>query len=516
MYELKTKSYKRTPIHPNHFQLLTELLDTLNETKRSLTAEPENQHELGTQLLELVEHIDRIGATSSKIPRKLRHALSSIPWNKLVGIQQNIPKTIVFAKVDSIHRKLTKVLDKCIPVLEDVVDQATPLAIVSDTANKLDSLHNSTVEPGKILCEIRPSRPVEGSSPPLVQVLPGDDFVPCVSREVDSWLHRLSLRQQQSLIGRLESPRPEQYMSGYWELFYNQLMVSKSWNVFKDPVVGNFTPDFFVTSGNDCFMLEITGEWPEGYIKLRLVILRELIQRLSELNSSIALTLHVKTWKNWAFDCERILKFIHNWTKSINPIEHKYHCVDLSILGFPAVIAAASRYDAAATNDGSPVFWTTPPTETSKKMREIIRGKANRYKEICRKLPYIIGVCLQDNREIDELNFCRTLYGEFCAEISGFERRVRLQSSHGRFFRPTGHKHVSALIVSARRWRGDRIEHNLRVFHNPWARFPLHQSFFAGHPQLVPEHRETKAPVTLHWSDFDKREVQLIDQHFGT
>ncbi|MBX9693602.1 MAG: hypothetical protein K2Z81_14530 [Cyanobacteria bacterium] len=507
MFDLKNDD-ARIAIPAEDYEKMVLIFNALTETSSILQEIQIDHEESHIYSLAAAKLVDIVAVASSRIRISTMRIFPNVPWNDLLRIRSLMPfeDTIVFGDC---WNDLSKQIKNAIPAIKQIIEKTvpfqmkvTPQGVVEFQNVSLDQSVQSESAFGKKLTRAVPSK-----FSPQVMVRMCSSSDPAVQAHRDQlelWISNLPRSQRNCILGRLHCIDDDiGAMSAYWELFYLDYFRRKSWSAVKDPYLDGSRPDYLVVAEQASFVMEISGEWPPQKCQDAMVEYAKLLDILNRLKTPFFLEIQMAAWCS-KLEIFNLVNHIKQWLTTVNPATRRAE-LELNIYGFQGRVAARPRGSIASTH-GTIISWTTPDLEDPTKIGTVIRRKSQTYKRACEKWnrPYIIAVCLQDNKEIDELDICRTLFGAFRMKIEQTSRRITLQDLDQNVLAMGQHEHVSAVIINSRRLRNNRWEYDLRVFHNPWAQCPLDYKLFKGHPQLIPD-SESGNIIDLVWTDFHRR-----------
>ncbi len=308
-----------------------------------------------------------------------------------------------------------------------------------------------------------------------------------------SWLAEVPQPHQASWERRLKSKLDHPHYSVRLELYLHHYFGSNGWGIDVEPGMPGSpnTPDFKVTRGGDCIIVEAKTVLDAQADEQQTQRLRQLaddltkklsktviIEPLSDLPSSLPTKKIVpQIEERAATQASGILEFDINDT-------HQNGSYSLKILILP---------NYSSTNEVSGVQGMISDVHnitTGSRIRRALEEKAGKYGQI--DVPFLIAIYGKGEFPVRPRDEIVALFGDRGLLIpkSAKEQVIEIPRSNG-FFNTIRqgkhyHEHISAVLFYRFKWLSDSHIHQIHIYHNPFALRFMNPGFFPNVPQLVP------------------------------
>ena len=312
-------------------------------------------------------------------------------------------------------------------------------------------------------------------------------------REFLSWLTDVPEPNQSVWEGRLKSGLDHPHFSVRLELYLHQYFKSDGWHIDIEPcmLVSPNKPDFKVTRGEDCILVEAKAVLEEKATAQQTQILRQLadnltsklsrdiiIQPLSDLPSSLP------TWKirnqieqHAKTQADEVLEFDLR-------DEHLNMPYSLKVVILPKGSEPAEAGGVGGTVSGMHML------AIGRRIRDALEQKAAKYGEI--DVPFLIAIYGKGEFPVQTKDELDALFGDrvFLVPTKGKGAVTESRKPNG-FFTSTRegtHRHaqVSAVLFYRFKWFEDNHVHQIHIYHNPFTQRTINTSLFPEVPQMVP------------------------------
>ena len=321
----------------------------------------------------------------------------------------------------------------------------------------------------------------------------------CV-REWHQWLSEIkNAKKKLELERRLKSSHTADHFSARQELFFHHYFVSKGWGIEWDPLRPKRSPEFLAKEDAQEIFVEARISNPEAQFVQQEEFSRGLKVELEQ----IPLPHHVYFFADAPTPPlaifnevkDQIIEFVRreferfldsgasekdvDWVSVIRGTRYQITCTL-----YREQIVPQQTLNVRYSLGGS--------AEIGAKLYEDIEEKTNRYGELGK--PYIISVWGRGYSTVTEEK--AALYGQQAIQINrdadgnlvGPAESV-IQPNGIFFIREDGqlkYRQVSAIVFYQHTLRDEDNEHQLRVYHNPYACHPLDLAVFPAYPQFAP------------------------------
>jgi len=321
------------------------------------------------------------------------------------------------------------------------------------------------------------------------------DDLPLVAakQEFLSWLSELPEPNQTVWEGRLKSDQDHPHFSVRLELFLHHYFKSNDWAIEIEPDMPESPnkPDFRVTHGEDCVLVEAKAVLEEKSTTQQTQILRQMadnltnklsrdiiVQPLSDLPSSLPtkkirdqIEQHAKT------QADKVLEFDLR-------DEHLNTPYSLKVVILPKGSEPAEAGGVGGTVSGVRML------AIGRRIRDALEQKAGKYGEI--DVPFLIAIYGKGEFPVQTRDELDALFGDrvFLVPTKGRGTVTKSQKPNGFFtsMRDGTHRHeqVSAVLFYRFKWLEGNHIHQIHIYHNPFAQRIVNTNLFPGVPQMLP------------------------------
>lgn len=310
-------------------------------------------------------------------------------------------------------------------------------------------------------------------------------------REFLSWLAEVSEPARTVWRGRLESELDHLHLAVRLELFLHHYFKNNDWSVEIEPeMLGSPNkPDFKVTRGEDCILVEAKTVLGEQSIAQQTQELRQLadnltnklsrdviIQPLSGLPSNLPTKrIRAQIEQRAETQANEILEFdlsgMHLGTQ-----------YSLEVVILPRSSESTESGGVGGTISG------VHKLEMGKRIRDALEQKAGKYG--CIDMPFLIAVYGAGEFPVGSRDELDALLGDRVWNLHLSDQVTERRKPNG-FLTSVRegkrrHEDVSAVLFYRFKWLEDSHVHQMHIYHNPFALRPLRPDLFPGVPQMVP------------------------------
>lgn len=335
---------------------------------------------------------------------------------------------------------------------------------------------------------------------------------------IEKWFDNLPEEVKADFRGRLRSKRDGDFLSAYYELVFHQYCLEVGWNVTKDKVFNNKTPDLFIETDDNKFVIEVLVLQKSDIDKKNNERFNDLLRKIETIDTRYLLSVDLEEWLNEDSDIDKIVRLIATQITSLGKINNKEE-LELNESGFHGKITVYLNKDYKPR--GKILSWSPPggffafPTDRIKnEMRKKI-AKYNFFKEM--GIPFVVAICSDEAPFISHSALDWTLYGRMVVtwNINEPDAEAKSGRDNSGFITPnpglmweTQNTGLSAVIFCSRHWGQEKVLYDMRVYHNAWARNKLDSKYFEQIPQFVEVNNDPNF-VTLEWINNNKQLVNF-------
>ncbi len=313
--------------------------------------------------------------------------------------------------------------------------------------------------------------------------------------QLETWFRNCPEKDRVALLDRLRSGAETTHVSAFYELVFHEFFIRRNLRVIKEPQILNKKPDFMVVGDDGWFLLEVTA-WHDFDTPESRKIIRMFLDFLDKCTDQMILSVEFEALP----DPARFVAFrdaVCEWIDALSDAEapaSKRFTLEQS--GFQGTIHARMR-DGIRT--AGAVYEWFPPRSTLSDTELACKRPFDRDFDYIKEVnaPLVVAVGCRDNVALDETTICQKLFGAHEMTSAQHRRGVHLLCREDERFNSERNKRKSAIVFCARRWDRGTMVFDMKVVHNPWARFPLPESAFGSVPQLKP--RTASDPTLLEW-----------------
>lgn len=335
--------------------------------------------------------------------------------------------------------------------------------------------------------------------------------------QIEKWFKNLPSRVMPDLYNRLRSKDDGNFLSAYYELVFHQYCLEEGWDVTKDKEINNTTPDLFVKTPENQFVVEVLVLQKSDVEKRNDSNFRQLLRNVEAIETKYLLSIDLDEWLSEDMELDKIIDLIATKVRDEgNLTENKE--ISISDFGFKGRIGIHPRKDYEPI--GKVLSWSPPggsfefPTT---RIRSEMRKKIRKYcflKEM--KIPLVLAVCSDEAPFISHNAMDWTLYGRMVVSwnLNDPDTKTTASRDNSGFITPnpgllweTRNKGLSAVIFCSRHWEQERVLYDMRVYHNPWAVNPLPTNVFEKMPQFAEVSKDPNF-ISLEW--LNNKEQKII------
>lgn len=311
-------------------------------------------------------------------------------------------------------------------------------------------------------------------------------------QEFLSWLTEVSEPIKTAWKGRLESDLDHPHFSVRLELYLHHYFKSNDWCIEIEPEMPKTAnkPDFRVTHGKDCILVEAKAVLGEKNTAQQTQRLRQLadnltnklsrniiIEPLSNLPPSLPTKrIHAQIERHAKSQVEEILEFDLR-------DEHLNTPYSLKVVILPKSPDSTEAGSVGGTVSG--VYMLA----IGRRIRDALEQKAGKYGDI--DVPFLIAIYGEGEFPVKTRDELDALLGDrvWLVPQKGMGAVTESRKPNGFFtsVRDGAHSHeqVSAVLFYRFKWLEGAHVHRIHIYHNPFAQRPLRTDLFPGVPQWV-------------------------------
>jgi len=307
--------------------------------------------------------------------------------------------------------------------------------------------------------------------------------------EILSWLEEAPEPFKTQWKSRLTSPDDHPHLSARLELFLHHYLRSSGWQLEIEPSItqNGSRPEFRASKNNIQFVVEAKTLLDNESITKETQRLHQLADNLS---SKLSCTVMIGPLDDlppslpYKEIARNIEKHVVPHSSDVQRIKiagsHQGDTYALEVIALP--LKESLREPLSIGGLMSQAHWL----DHKERIRKALNVKARKYGAF--DLPFVIALSCDGEFPITTNDEFDALFGSIAYQISNLNQAKWIRQPNGFFGRTSKgpkNQNVSAILFYRLKWHSRSHIHQMHLYHNPFALFPLPLEIFPSIPQMV-------------------------------